>query len=108
MIGEYYVVTQENGEQYVYVIPTVYNKISEDNPYTPKNGNVIHMYAQFEGTPRGTTAVDALKAKQAAEESGAVVNPWYESWACNMHYFEDVTDKTKDDLVEVIYYEGTR
>ncbi len=45
MIGEYYVVTQDNGDQYVYVIPTVYNKISEDNAYNPKNGSIVQMYA---------------------------------------------------------------
>lgn len=45
MIGEYYVVTQSNGDQYLYVIPTVYNKISKDNPYTPKNGSIVQMYA---------------------------------------------------------------
>jgi len=104
MIGEYYVLTQGNGEQYLYVIPTVYNKISEDNAYNPKNGNVVMMYAQFEGTPRGTSAIDAIKA----EEAGVVTQPWYESWSCNMHYFDDVSTKTKDDLVEIIYYEGTR
>ena len=38
MIGEYYVVTQDSGEQYLYVIPTVYNKISEDNEVNAKNG----------------------------------------------------------------------
>ncbi len=45
MIGEYYVVTQDNGDQYFYVIPTVYNKISEDNAYNPKNGSIVQMYA---------------------------------------------------------------
>jgi len=45
LIGEYYVVTQGSGDQFLYVIPTVYNKISEDNPYNPKNGSIIQMYA---------------------------------------------------------------
>jgi len=45
MIGEYYVVTQSNGDQYLYVIPTVYNKISKDNPYNAKNGSIVQMYA---------------------------------------------------------------
>ena len=41
MIGEYYIVTQESGDQYLYVIPTVYNKVSDDNPFKPTNGSVI-------------------------------------------------------------------
>ena len=44
LIGEYYVVTQ-NGEQYLYVIPTAYNKISTDNPVNPENGSVVQLYA---------------------------------------------------------------
>ena len=52
LIGEYYVVTQSNGDQYLYVIPAVYNKISEDNPFTAKNGSIMQLYAQFETLPR--------------------------------------------------------
>ena len=45
MIGEYYVVSQNNGDQFLYVIPTVYNKIDEENPYNAKNGSIMQMYA---------------------------------------------------------------
>ena len=45
MIGEYYVVSQSNGDQFLYVIPTVYNKIDEENPYNAKNGSIMQMYA---------------------------------------------------------------
>ena len=41
LIGEYYVVSQESGDQYLYIIPTVYNKISEDNPYNAQNRQVV-------------------------------------------------------------------
>ena len=41
LIGEYYVVTSNNGEQYLYVVPTVYNKIAADNPFNAKNGSII-------------------------------------------------------------------
>ena len=81
MIGEYYVVTQKSGDQYLYVIPTVYNKIDEDNPYNAKNGSIMQMYAQFETLPRGVT-------KQSEEEPA-----WYESWSCNMKFFTDLTEK---------------
>ena len=91
MIGEYYVVTQSNGDQYLYVIPTVYNKISKDNPYTPKNGSIVQMYAQFESP--GTTTL---------------TSPFYESWSCNMKYFTDLTNRDKSDTVEPIYYQGTK
>ena len=84
MIGEYYVVTQDNGDQYFYVIPTVYNKISEDNPYDPKNGSIVQMYAQFESGEK------------------------YESWSCNLKYFTDLTNKTKADTVDIIFYEGDK
>ena len=45
MIGEYYVVSQNNGDQFLYVIPTVYNKIDGENPYNAKNGSIMQMYA---------------------------------------------------------------
>ena len=96
MIGEYYVVTQNSGDQYLYVIPTVYNKIDEENPYAAKNGSIMQMYAQFETLPRGVLE---------AEEDDS---PWYESWSCNMKFFTELADKTKDDLIETIYYEGTK
>ena len=35
-------------------------------------------------------------------------NPWYESWSCNMKYFTDLTQKTQNDTVEPIFYEGTK
>ena len=41
MIGEYYILTQSTGEKYLYVIPSVYNKIGADNPYDSKNGSII-------------------------------------------------------------------
>lgn len=85
MIGEYYVVTQSNGDQYLYVIPTVYNKISSDNPYNARNGSIVQMYAQFE-TPGYSV-------------SGSSTTPFYESWSCNMKYFTDLTDKTQADTV---------
>lgn len=87
LIGEYYVVTQGSGDQFLYVIPTVYNKISEDNPYNPKNGSIIQMYAQFETS---STVKD------------------YESWSCNMKYFTDLTNKTKADTIEAIFYKGDK
>ena len=97
MIGEYYIVTQASGDQYLYVIPSVYNKIDDENPFNAKNGSIMQMYAQFETLPRGAT-----------EESYKDQAPWYESWSCNMKYFTDLTDKTKEDTIEVIYYEGTK
>ena len=95
MIGEYYVVTQSNGDQYLYVIPTVYNKISSDNPYTAKNGSIVQMYAQFESPGRTTNASDSATS-------------FYESWSCNMKYFTDLTNKTQADTVQPIYYEGRK
>lgn len=47
MIGEYYVVSQSSGDQYLYVIPSVYSKISEDSAYNPINGQIVQMYGQF-------------------------------------------------------------
>ena len=91
MIGEYYVVTQTNGDQYLYVIPTVYNKISKDNQFTPKNGSIVQMYAQFEA-PGATASLS----------DGSSV--FYESWSCNMKYFTDLTNRDKSDTVEPIYY----
>ena len=105
MIGEYYVVSQTNGDQYLYVIPTVYNKISEDNPYNAKNGSIMQMYAQFETLPRGATPA-AIVADEKGEKTGEAA--FYESWTCNMKYFTDITNKTKDDIVETIFYEGTK
>ena len=45
MVGEYYVVSQDNGDQYLYVIPSVYNRISDDNEFNPKNGSIVQIYA---------------------------------------------------------------
>lgn len=92
MIGEYYVVSQNSGNQYLYVIPTVYNKISEDSPFNPINGQIVQMYGQFEATP-------------VTEESPAAI---YESWSCNLKYFTDLTEKTKEDTVEAIFYYGDK
>ena len=102
MIGEYYVVSQDNGDQYLYIIPSVYNRISEDNEFNPTNGSIVQMYAQIEGQPRlaGDNDDD--------EDEDADPVKWYESWSCNLKYFTDVTDKTKDDIVSNIFYEGTR
>ena len=100
MIGEYYVVSQENGDEYLYVIPSVYNKISEDNPYSPTNGSIVSIYAQFEGVAR-----DPKEVAVSSEDADPI--PWYESWTCNMKYYEDVTDKEKSDIVDNIFYEGT-
>ena len=106
LIGEYYVVTQSNGDQYLYVIPAVYNKISEDNPFTAKNGSIMQLYAQFETLPR--TASLAQKVKDAEGEEDDTVDTFYESWSCNMKYFTDLTDKTKADTIETIWYEGSK
>jgi len=91
MIGEYYVVSQSSGDQYLYVIPTVYSKISEDSPYNPANGQIVQMYGQFETSP-------------VTEDSGEAPN--YESWSCNLKYFTDITDVTKEQILENIYYSG--
>ena len=86
MIGEYYVVTQANGDQYLYVIPTVYNKIGPTNPYTPKNGSIVQMYAQFEAPG------DVIKPRDED-------NPFYESWSCNMKYYSNLENNKKSDIV---------
>ena len=98
MIGEYYVVTQSSGDQYLYVIPAVYNKISSDNPFTPVNGQIVQMYAQIEGLAPGDTL-------STPEEDRTL---YYESWACNLKYFTDVTDITKDRMIEVAHYRGNK
>lgn len=77
------------------MIPTVYNKISTDNPYNARNGSIVQMYAQFESPGRTVSA----KASST---------PFYESWSCNMKYFTDLTNKTQADTVQPIYYEGTK
>lgn len=84
MIGEYYVVSQSSGDQYLYIIPTVYSKISEDSPFNPANGQIIQMYGQFETAP-------------VTEDSEELVD--YESWTCNMKYFTEIADLTKDKII---------
>ena len=41
-------------------------------------------------------------------DHGMTHGPWYESWSCNMKYYTDLTDKTKADTIEMIYYEGDK
>ena len=106
MIGEYYVVTQSNGNQYLYVIPTVYNKISEDNPFNAKNGSIMQIYAQFETLPRDASYQEIIADEEGEDDDGSSV--WYETWSCNMKYFTDLTEKTKDDTIETIFYEGSK
>ena len=53
MQGEYWVFNQEStGKKALYVVPTLYTKLSTDNQFNPQDGNVIQIYAQFEGIPR--------------------------------------------------------
>ena len=107
MIGEYYVVSQDNGDQYLYIIPSVYNRMDDDNKFKPTNGSIVQIYAQIEGRSRlGDTT--ASEDEEGEEGEGSTRAPsWYESWSCNLKYFTDVTDKTKDDIVSNIFYEGT-
>ena len=56
------------------------------------------MYAQIEGLAPGDTL-------STPEEDRTL---HYESWACNLKYFTDTTDLTKDRMIELTYYEGKK
>ena len=106
LIGEYYVVSQESGDQYLYVIPTVYNKISEDNPYNAQNRQVVQIYAQVKGVERGSTGKP--KTAEVDEDGNEIPSlDWYESWSCNMIYRTDLEEQDKEDTVITYFYEGT-
>ena len=45
--------------------------------------------------PRGVTVDSAVNN-----------NPYYESWSCNMKYFTDGRERTKESTVDMIFYEG--
>ena len=63
----------------------------------------MQLYAQFESLPRGAIVQET---SEDGEEDLASV--WYESWTCNMKYFTDLTEKSKDDTIETIFYEGSK
>ena len=54
------------------------------------------MYAQFEGLPSGVT------------DKATLTSPWYESWSCNLKYYTDVSNVSKDKMIETIFYEGSK
>ena len=93
MLGEYYTVNQGYFDQYLYIVSQVYIEMGSD--YEPKDGSLVQMFAQFETNPRGDENDDDL-----------FNDTFYESWGCAVRYFEDLTNKTKDDQVMLNYYEG--
>lgn len=62
----------------------------------------MQLYAQFKSLPRGAIVQETSEG----EEDLSTV--WYESWSCNMKYFTDLTEKSKDDTIETIFYEGSK
>ena len=100
MIGEYYVSTLENGDQYLYIVPSVYNKIGDTNEYQTTQNSVLQIYAQLETIPRD------LNLTPNEIEAWDPIVPQYDSWSCNMIYDEELKNRTVDDLVEIIFYEG--
>ena len=88
--GEYYTANVGLFDQYLYVVPQVY--IYTRSEFAPQNGYIIQMYAQFDG--------NSVTEPTTSEEAAIIASTRdYESWSCNMLYFDDVSDKSQDDML---------
>ena len=96
--GEYYTANVGLFDQYLYVVPQLY--ILSTSEFAPKNGAIIQMYVQFDG--------NSIADPTTSEEAEIISTTRdYESWSCNMLYFDDVSDKSQDDMIEVFFYRGS-
>ena len=78
-------------------MPQLY--ILSTSEFAPSNGAIIQMYAHLNGN-------SILKPTTSQEAELYASTKDYESWSCNMLFYDDVSDKSQEDMIEVFFYRG--